>query len=101
MPLTPEQTAHAAFIVKWVLAQRRRFQLPVRPETLDCFDALLREVSANGQQACQTTTAAEGLETTAERAERLGLTERTVRRQAKKAGHPKTGRQYLFRPEDE
>ena len=100
MALTPEQTSHAAWIVGYFVALRRRNRLPVRPETVDTHRALLEAVSADGQPACENSTAAEGLETTAERAAREGVTDRTIRRRAKNAGHPKTGRQYIFRPEE-
>ena len=100
MTLTTEQVRHAAWILDYFVAHRRRLHLPIRPETIDCFNALLREVSAVGHLASQTSTGAEELETTAERAARLGVSERTVRRRAAKAGHPKAGGQYLFRPED-
>ncbi len=100
MTLTPEQTAHAAWVLDYFLAHRRRNRLPIRQETLDTHKALLREVSANGRIGTETTTAAESLETTAERAARTGVSDRTIRRRAAKAGHPKTGRQYMFRPED-
>jgi hypothetical protein len=98
--LTPEQTAHAAWVRDYFLAHRRRYRLPVRPETVDTHRALRAEMSANGRIGTETSDGPEGLESTADRAARLGVSERTIRRRAAKAGRPKVGRQYLFRPEE-
>lgn len=96
MPLTPRQLAQAAYVVGEELARRKRTGIPIHPHLVELHHVLLTEVSATGHLACETPTTETRLETAQQRAQRLGVSERTIRRRAAARGEPRIGNRYLF-----
>jgi hypothetical protein len=85
-----------AYVVGQELARRRRSGIPVPATLTELHAALNRELSGTGHETCENTAAPEQFETAAQRAERLGVTERTVRRRAARNGHQPIAGRYLF-----
>lgn len=86
----------AAFVVGEEIARRQRFGHPIPAPLRDLHAALNREVSGGGPETCEAPAAPRGLETAQQQAERLGVSERTIRRRAAKAGTPRTAGRYIF-----
>jgi hypothetical protein len=64
------------------------------------LDDLNRALSASGQETCQPPSTHAALETTAQQAQRLGVSPRTIQRRAARAGiEPIAGRYVLERPD--
>lgn len=98
MPRTT--SAPLAYLIGQVLDERRQFGHPIPSWLRDLHEAFSRAVSANGHQTCQTGSAPSCLETTAEQAQRLGVSERTIRRRAAREGVNRTAGRYLFERHD-
>lgn len=96
MTLTDRHIAQAAYVVGEEIARRRRTGVPIPRHLSELHRALLAEVSATGQRTCETPTAQTQLETTPQRAQRLGVSERTIRRRAAARGEPRIGNRYIF-----
>ena len=98
MTLSARHLAEAAYLTGEELARRRRTGIPVPRHLVELYDVLLAEVSACGQQACQSPTAepALTLETSRQRANRVGISERTIRRRAAARGQTRIGNRYVF-----
>lgn len=96
----PHHISAAAYLIGQVLDERRRFGHPIPSWLRDLHEAFSRAVSANGHQTCQTGSAPSRLETTAEQAQRLGVSERTIRRRAAREGVNRTAGRYLFERHD-
>lgn len=87
----------AAYVTHQEIERRQRFGHPV-PQSLRDLDAALHKalLSNPGQQVCQTVTGTTQWETAKERARRLGVDSRTVRRHAHRYGGRKVGQQWAF-----
>lgn len=96
MTLSARHLKGAAYIVGQELARRQRHNIPIPQYLRDLYPALLREVSESGHVSCQTRTGPAELETTAQIAKRLGISERTVRRHAARNGIKPIAGRYLF-----
>lgn len=86
----------AAWIVGEELARRRRQGAPIPPALHRTWKALRCSVSDSGQVSGHPETAGAELETVQQRAERLGVSPRTIRRHALKSGQRKVGGRWIF-----
>ncbi|UUO03857.1 helix-turn-helix domain-containing protein [Mycolicibacterium novocastrense] len=88
----------AAHVVREEIVRRQRFGIPI-PNGLRDLDAALffALLSEAGQQTCQTPSDTEqSWETATQRAQRLGVHPRTIRRHAHRHGGRKIGQQWTF-----
>ena len=107
--LSPAHIRQAAWLVGEEISRRNIAAIPVPRALRDLHRALLdelsvqnlrrqwqQELSASGQQPGQIYSAPGELESTADVAQRLGCSERTVRRHAAANGAHRIGGRYLF-----
>lgn len=95
--LSPRHLRIAAYVVGEDLARRSRFGHPV-PAALRDLEAALRRaiLSESGHETCTSDDAESCLETAEQLAERIGVTARTIRRNATRYGGTKVGDQWVF-----
>lgn len=86
----------AAWVLGEELARRRRHGVPIPPALHRTCEALRRSVSDSGQVSGHSETVGADLETVQQRAERLGVSARTIRRRALKSGQRKVGGRWIF-----
>ncbi|MFT9573736.1 hypothetical protein [Mycobacteroides abscessus] len=86
----------AAWVLGEELARRRRHGVPIPIALRQAWEALQRSMSDNGHIPGHAETVGADLETVQQRAERLGVSARTVRRQALKSGQRKVGGRWIF-----
>lgn len=86
----------ATWVLGEELARRRRHGVPIPPALRQTWEALQRSVSDSGQVSGHSETEVAELETVQQRAERLGVSARTIRRQALKSGQRKVGGRWIF-----
>jgi hypothetical protein len=107
--LSERHLRQAAYVVGEEIARRQRTGIPIPQVLKDLRRALadelsiqglrrgwLGELSASGHDRSQNAAAPGELESTTDVAERLGISDRSVRRQAAREGVPKVGGRYLF-----
>lgn len=86
----------AAWVLGEELARRRRQGVPIPPALRQTWEALQRSMSDSGQVSGHSETEGPELETVQQRAERLGVSARTIRRRALKSGQRKVGGRWIF-----
>ncbi len=94
--LTRQEIEQGAYIIGQELARRRRNGTPIPADLVRLHSAYLQAVADPGRDTDEPVTVATELESTRERAARLGVSERTVRRRAAARGITKTSAGYIF-----
>lgn len=93
----PRDIAEAClYVIDAEIERRTRYGHPIPGMLREIRTQLTRALSAPGHQTCQTPTRAERFETARQRADRLGVTPRTVRRRAQASGARRVGHQWIF-----
>lgn len=116
MALSRNTIQRCAWLAGEEIARRQRTGIPIPQALTDLHRELLdeisvdrmrqqwtresRELSATGHSSTQTGTTPEGLESTADVAQRLGLSQRTVRRHAAHHGAHRVGNRWVFPREE-
>ena len=96
MSLSPRHIRIAAYVVSEELARRRRSGVPIPAWALELHRALACELADHGHESSAAPTQPATLETVAERDQRLGVRQRTVRRYARRTGAQRLGHAWIF-----
>jgi AraC-like DNA-binding protein len=94
--LAPRHVAEAAYIVEQELARRRRTGTPIPAMLMELHRALNCELAARVHENGCTPTSPPRIETVAERARRMKVSESTLRRNARMTGAHKVGRDWIW-----
>jgi len=107
--LAERHVSQCAYVVEQEIVRRQIAGIPIPTALTNLHRALLDELSVDrlrrrwqleasgsGPGIAESAPGPEQLESTADVAERLGVTDRTVRRRAARQGVPKVGGRYLF-----
>jgi hypothetical protein len=96
MSLTPWQLRLTAHVVAEELARRRRLGIPIPALLIEVHRALNSNLDAYAHESGGPAEEPATIENVKQRARRLGVSESTVKRYARKAGGRKVGRDWVF-----
>lgn len=99
VPIRRDVVEACLYLVGDDIERRTRYGHPVPTMLRDLHRRLALALSGHGRETAETDSTPTQFETTAEKADRLGVTPRTIRRRAQASGARRVGHQWIFERE--